>query len=161
MNTNHLVWRAPVPPLLSSNDTAASAVAVTHNVRVQRPYLAQLLVACRVLRVTMETTFTAACLWHRYALATANQAADDDDELPWRVAAVIFIACKTQEDHRRLRDLINLVHMIRIQDISGIACCGSICNVPVPHRFHVGNPEVGYEWEEDGTQNGSGHSQAG
>jgi hypothetical protein len=129
---NDLSWRPPVPldlPLSNSTTTYAS-----HAARLQ-PHLCLLLVTCRSLRLSLEGTFTAACLLHRYALrvpdnedapvvvtstTTSKESSlhcspddtNDDDPWPWRVASLIFLACKTEEEHRRLRDLINLVRMI-------------------------------------------------
>ena len=105
--TTDLVWRAPVP-LQHSRATAAESSQ--HDERV-RPWLSVLLVSCHVLRLDMETTFAAACLLHRYYLLQP----DDKNNNKWLIVCVIFVACKTQEDHRRLRDFINLAYMITWQ----------------------------------------------
>jgi hypothetical protein len=88
----------------------------------------------------METTFTAACLLHRFAIAHSSlknhptqlhhhdknddtaknhhndkpheKNNDDDDDWRWIIASCIFLACKVEEEPRRLRDLINMAHMI-------------------------------------------------
>jgi hypothetical protein len=84
-------------------------------------------VTCRVLRLSLEGTFTAACLLHRHALrmpttTTADSSSSDqDDPWRWRVASLVFLACKTEEEHRRLRDLINLVRMIAARTEDGLA----------------------------------------
>lgn len=103
------MWRAPVPD-------GCAAAKVSHDERL-RPLLSVLLVACQVLRLDMETTFAAACLLHRFYLLQRHSPSfhgdgADNVEHKWQVVCIIFIACKTQEDHRRLRDFINLAHMI-------------------------------------------------
>lgn len=142
--SSDLAFRPPVPiqqlpqHLSGGRDDATSTQQglLQHDARL-KPHLSILLVSCRVLGLSMETTFSAACLLHRYVLSlpsfevqqvlpTVTSAAtathkvnnhnqkqqDTADDWPWRVASVIFIACKAEEEHRRLRDLINLVHML-------------------------------------------------
>jgi hypothetical protein len=58
----------------------------------------------------METIFTAACLLHRYALIVSD--IDSDTDFRWKIMCLIFISCKSLEEHRRLRDLINLASML-------------------------------------------------
>jgi hypothetical protein len=81
-------------------------------------------VACHILRLQSETRFTALVLLHRYvrakmtqsdniATTTANTLTDSGlEDLAWVGAACIFLACKVEEEHRRLRDVINMVHMV-------------------------------------------------
>ena len=100
-NESDLGWRAPVP---------LSATTKKLHDECLQPYLCMLLVSCRVLRLPMETIFTAACLLHRYVLLVEEL--PPEEEFRWTVMCVIFIACKQTERHRRLRDFINLSHML-------------------------------------------------
>ena len=78
--------------------------------RTIRPTLCHLLVSSDILRLSPETTFTASVLLHRYFLAYNN----GDDDLKWIVAACLLLACKSEEEPRRLRDLINCALMISV-----------------------------------------------
>lgn len=76
-----------------------------------RPLLSSLFVACNVLQVSVETRFTSCVLLHRYyAACPVNQRTD---VVKWVVAACLFLACKTEEEPRRLRDVINCANMIQ------------------------------------------------
>lgn len=88
-----------------------------------RPLISTLLIGAHVLKLSLETRFTAAALLHRYYAATGTIAVDDskdfssyaDQEKTERnyvVASCLFLACKREEEPRRLRDLVNFVHMI-------------------------------------------------
>ena len=107
--------------------------ATAHDTHLQ-PHLSLLVIACRVLRVSMETTFTAACLLHRYATAAAACPKD------WVVASVIFLACKTEEEHRRLRDLINLVHMIGMKEDAKETAISETADTPTAISQLTWNP---------------------
>ena len=142
--TTDLTWRAPVPPPqqrhaclttttpgCSSGGTATAATnKLAHYDAHLQPYVSQLLVSCHVLRLGMETTFAAACLLHRYCGCCAdngcrlskegqalfNEDDDDDNEkVRWILVSIILIAGKAEEEHRRLRDFINLAHMVSWQ----------------------------------------------
>jgi hypothetical protein len=76
-----------------------------------RPLLSGLFVACNMLQVSVETRFTAAVLLHRYYAACP--VGQRTDAVQWVVASCLFLACKTEEEPRRLRDVINCAHMIR------------------------------------------------
>jgi Cyclin, N-terminal domain len=80
-----------------------------------RPMISSLLVGAHVLQLSLETRFTAAVLLHRYYAATGISITDEDDsheECKYVAAACLFLACKREEEPRRLRDLINFVHMV-------------------------------------------------
>jgi hypothetical protein len=79
-----------------------------------RPLLSSLFVACNVLKVSVETRFTCCVLLHRYyAACPADQRTDN---VQWVVAACLFLACKTEEEPRRLRDVINCANMIQWEE---------------------------------------------
>ena len=54
--------------------------------------------ACQILRVSIEARFTAACLWHRCRQS-------------WPVC--LWLACKREEEPRRMRDILNVMHIVR------------------------------------------------
>ena len=84
-------------------------------------------VAADVLQLSNETRFTSIVLLHRYAAAivqstTSPKGSKDDktdvalgltaDDWPWVGGTCIFLACKTEEEPRRLRDIINMIFMV-------------------------------------------------
>jgi len=104
-------------------------------------FLARMCVACEVLVLATETRFTALVLLHRYAQARRERERerireqmrereqerdgstdtnhqkeddddDDDDDWPWIGAACILLACKAEEEPRRLRDVVNVARMV-------------------------------------------------
>jgi hypothetical protein len=83
-----------------------------------RPLLSSLFVACNVLKASVETRFTCCVLLHRYdAACPVDQHMDD---VQWLVAACLFLACKTEEEPRRLQDVINCANMIQWEkEVSG------------------------------------------
>jgi hypothetical protein len=105
-----LSLRAPFPGALDGGTARA------HNERV-RPLLSGLLVAAHVLQLSTEATFTAAVLLHRYVAACFGKKGDDDEKYyeKYVAAACLFLACKAEEEPRRLRDVINCAHMIGVE----------------------------------------------
>jgi hypothetical protein len=78
-------------------------------------------IACHILRLGTEARFSALVFLHRFAMAhdandngTDNDNDNDTDDIEWNwvAAACLFLACKAEEEPRRLRDVINLAHMI-------------------------------------------------
>lgn len=107
---NPLSLRAPIYEcILETKDSQRS-----HD-RSIRPTLCHLLAASEVLRLPVETTYTACVLLHRYFLANANASSDHVDSR-WVVAACLLLACKSEEEPRRLRDLINCAQMISVDN---------------------------------------------
>lgn len=84
-----------------------------------RPIICRLLVASSTLRLRVETCFSAVVLWHRYivAVSSANdqQTTAPPTDLTWEAAACLFLACKAEEEPRRMRDVINISRMF-LQD---------------------------------------------
>jgi Cyclin, N-terminal domain len=98
-----------------------------------RPYVSVLWVGAHVLRLSEETRFTAAVLFHRYSLrATKENEAScgmkrprDEQEYQTErmlvVAICLFLASKTSatssvgEDPVRIRDVLNVVQSIRVE----------------------------------------------
>jgi Cyclin, N-terminal domain len=91
-----------------------------------RPSISALLVGANVLELSVQARFTAAVLLHRYyqaigvppgATAAVGTACVQDDpalykEAKYVVGACLLLACKREEEHRRLRDLVNFVGMV-------------------------------------------------
>lgn len=78
-----------------------------HN-REMGPLLHQLLKSSRILNVSVETTFTAAVLLHRYKIVSEEMTIDT-----WIVAVCLLLACKREEEPRRLRDFINCAYLMQ------------------------------------------------
>lgn len=108
------------PPL-----TSVTQICQKHD-RAIRPFLCRIFIASQTLKIGMETRFTALTLIHRFYAAIMNakndmNAKNETDDGPpeseainmgWAAAACIFLACKAEEEPRRLRDIINVTHMI-------------------------------------------------
>eukprot|EP00977_Amphora_coffeiformis_P007811 scaffold1717_cov169-Amphora_coffeaeformis.AAC.6 len=138
---NDLGFRPPVPLPQSCENSKQHDASI-------KSKMAMLLVCCQVLQLSMETTFTAACLLHRYVILDttsyyiATETSQDIDESsttddgscwPWTTACIIFIACKTEEEHRRLRDLINLARMLSFSPSSFNSNTTNTNNKNEPH----------------------------
>ena len=95
-----------------------------------QPLLCKVWIACRVLELGLETSFTALVLLHRYyAAAYPKEEQLDQREHPsdnactvsaleevtdwkWVSAACLVLSMKAEEEVRRLRDVINLAHIL-------------------------------------------------
>jgi transcription initiation factor TFIIIB Brf1 subunit/transcription initiation factor TFIIB len=86
-----------------------------HHDQTLRPLLSSLFVACNILQVSAETRFTGGILLHRYYAACPKD--QRTDNVQWVVAACLFLACKTEEEPRRLRDVINCANMIQWDEV--------------------------------------------
>ena len=178
-----LVWRPPLllpwdQPLSGNTTTTATTTTTTtttanwddlHDEQMS-PMISAIVVACHILRLSQETTFTAACFLHRYFSAirlqnmmrsttTATtttpwlvnnhnnvikkhnhhstdsstirlngdggggggreQQHDDDENHQDILVCCIFLACKVEEEPRRLRDFINLSQMLSWDEVGG------------------------------------------
>ena len=105
------------------------------NFAIKSSFISRMYIACHILQVKTETRFTAIVLLHRYAQSknknskrgnnNKNEVGDDNnnneyendddndnDEWPWIGAVCLFLACKTEEEPRRLRDVINMARMV-------------------------------------------------
>jgi hypothetical protein len=89
-----------------------------------RALVCRMFVACNTLRIGVETRSTALVLFHRFHAAISvvdkddsSNKCDSNDQYKsigkrWAAAACIFLACKAEEEPRRLRDIINVSDMI-------------------------------------------------
>ena len=108
---------------------------------IKSSFISRMYIACHILQVKTETRFTAIVLLHRYAQSknknnqggnnNKNEVGDnnnneydnddndnDNDEWPWIGAVCLFLACKTEEEPRRLRDVINMARMVLSSSMS-------------------------------------------
>ena len=117
------------PPLPQVFGTMSEDFEEEHD-NAMIPMVSALLMACHVLRLSKETTFTAACLLHRYFYSTNHQntkSSSEHDNITQLghnseepqtfngqliLVSCICLACKTEEEPRRLRDFINISHML-------------------------------------------------
>jgi hypothetical protein len=88
-------------------------------------FLFRMYTACQILELTTETRYTAIVLLQRYAARIVSSSGkklsshfNNDNDLPWIGAACIFLACKAEEESRRLRDVINMTHMVLLSSSS-------------------------------------------
>lgn len=72
-------------------------------------------IAAHILRLGTETRFSALLLLRRYVDAVFSQTGEANVTqcpMKWVAAACLFLATKGEEEPRRLRDVINLAHMV-------------------------------------------------
>lgn len=93
------------PPLPS-----ASSKVLKRDRSVLHPLLCRLFVASSVLKLSSEARFTSLVLLHRYFDASGDEGPTGEWE--WIGAACLFLATKTEEESRRLRDVINVMEML-------------------------------------------------
>ena len=86
---------------------ASSAVNDQQHLPLQ-PLLCKLWIACHVLELGQETSFTALVLLHRYY---ASHQPEETQDWKWIGAACLVLSMKAEEEIRRLRDVINVAHM--------------------------------------------------
>ena len=84
---------------------------------VLRPLVCRMYIACTILRLGTETRYAALVYLHRYFHATMTREQPRTGSVlqrpsPWVAAACLFLATKSQEEPRRLRDVINLAHIL-------------------------------------------------
>ena len=101
------------------------SVADDNHVPIQ-PLLCKLWIGCHVLELGEETSFTALVLMHRYYYFYCEQQQrqqrdKDGNVIPvkeashdwkWIGAACLVLGMKAEEELRRLRDVINVAHML-------------------------------------------------
>jgi hypothetical protein len=98
-------------------ESLAPSDVISHDRNV-RAALCNLLCSAQLLKLSVETVYSAAVLLHRYHLAVsaaASATVSKYDPNDWIVAACLFLACKNEEEPRRLRDVINCAHMIHAE----------------------------------------------
>jgi hypothetical protein len=134
-SSDDVAFRAPLPtPPIDGQDPTPRI----------RPLLYRMYIACHVLRLGTEARFSALVFLHRFAAAAAILPPKDQQQQPppewkWVAAACLFLACKSEEEPRRLRDVINLAHMLLSDnntttepEADGVLCELSIRSDPPP-----------------------------
>jgi len=79
---------------------------------ILRPLLFRMYVSCEILRLGTEARFAALVYLHRYCHAVHERTGIIDRPSPWVAASCLFLATKSEEQPRRLRDVINLAHIL-------------------------------------------------
>ena len=85
--------------------------------------------ACYRLQLDMEATASAVSIFHRYASGSPdfnNSLSDEDVKL--LVSTVLFLASKTEETPRRLRDVLSVTHRLTWT----VGDTGSFASSPLP-----------------------------
>lgn len=80
-----------------------------------QPLLHKLWVASQALKLDPETRFTSLVILHRYharQLRVPVHDHENDDDYKWIGAAALVLGMKAEEQVRRLRDVINMAHML-------------------------------------------------
>lgn len=77
--------------------------------RKMRPLLHQMLKSSRILKLSVETTFSAAILLHRYIITVETNLPIDT----WIITVCLLLASKREEEPRRLRDFINCSYLMQ------------------------------------------------
>lgn len=127
-------------PLQEDGDDDGTFAALPPKAKlILRSMLCRMYASAEVMQLGSETRFTALVLFHRYYLASnvigalsqshevaaatgRNDCSSTAVSEKWRehlgtvAASCLFLGCKVEEEHRRIRDVINLSHMF---DFSG------------------------------------------
>lgn len=77
-----------------------------------RPLLYRMYIAAQILKLGTEARYSALVLLHRYVHAIYRRNGKLRRPTQWVAAACLFLATKSEEEPRRLRDMINLAHMV-------------------------------------------------
>lgn len=83
------------------------------------PVLCRLYLAANILQFDVEPRFSALVFLHRYATAIGEEELAQYKTISdwkWVGAACLFLACKADEEPRRLRDVINLAEMLFLNE---------------------------------------------
>ena len=94
-----------------------------------QPLLCRMYIACTILRLGTEARYAALVYLHRYFHATTTRKRAGtvvERPSPWVAAACLFLATKSQEEPRRLRDVINLAHILLDETTTTPATSGGI-----------------------------------
>ena len=98
-----LELRPPLPTVGSGRSPCDESVLL--------PLLCRMFVASKVLKLSTEARFASLVLLHRYHDASSQEKSETTD-WKWIAAACLFLGSKTEEEIRRMRDIINLAHML-------------------------------------------------
>ena len=104
--------RAPIPIGHSNYSYAEDEEWITHSL------LCRMYVACGTLKLGTETRFTSMVLFRRYVSyyfhlkQKQKEEKEDWHYLGTVAASCLFLGCKVEEEPRRLRDVINVSHLL-------------------------------------------------
>jgi cyclin L len=124
-----------VSSLIASRQDGVSAIVE----ELQLAYGADLIAEAGIcLRLSQVTIATAQVLFHRFYVVASLHAHGHI----WTAAAALLVACKTEEQHRRIRDIANGVHYcFCAREGVGRKCAKGR---PVPLDYYG---EAGFEWK--------------
>ena len=94
------------PPLLIQ----VGANVSPHSSSILHPLLCRMFCAAKVLKLSNEARFSSIVLLHRYFDACHHL--PENVDWKWIAASCLFLGTKTEEEPRRLRDIINVAHML-------------------------------------------------
>ncbi len=83
------------------------------------PLLYRTYIAAHILRLGTEARYSALIFLHRYVDAMNRNSSTLKRPTKWVAAACLFLASKAEEEPRRLRDMINLAHIVLDECDSG------------------------------------------
>lgn len=83
-----------------------------------RPLLCRMYIAADILNLGTETRYAALVYLHRYCHGVYNRTGKVERPNQWVAAACLLLATKSQEEPRRLRDVINLAHVVLVDSSS-------------------------------------------
>ncbi len=106
--------RAPIPTGCCNYLYEEGEECIIHNL------LCRMYVACEALKLGTETRFTSMVLFHRY-VSHYFQTKSKQNNKHWIhlgtvAASCLFLGCKVEEEPRRLRDVINVSHLLRFKE---------------------------------------------
>lgn len=76
------------------------------------PLLCRLFCSTKILKLSNDTRFTSLVLLHRYFDALDSNVDPTELEWKWIAAACLFLGTKTEEESRRIRDVLNVAFLL-------------------------------------------------
>ena len=106
-----MAFRPPLTVVIGQDDDDGND---DHTAKIL-PILSRIYIASDILRLKEETKFSACVFLHRYAVAIGDKKLSEYKTVrEWKLIAAVclFLACKAEEEARRMRDVINLSEML-------------------------------------------------
>jgi hypothetical protein len=116
---------------LSTDVTTKITASEPNQQSLEAPLFCKVYIACQSLRLSTETRFSAIVLLHRYLSHYRFHQVQDKNGVPtsntseeanevWHhlgnvAAACMFLACKSNNQSRRIRDVMNACHILQFQ----------------------------------------------
>ena len=95
-----------------------------------RPLLYRMYVSAQILRLGTEARYSALVFLHRYVCAIHRRTGTQERPSQWVAAACLFLATKSEEEPRRLRDMVNLSQMILDPKVDQL-CDATVINLDI------------------------------